>query len=368
MTSIRNFVILLRCGMGLKTKEGQRPMPDVDGEQEWQQMMRIAKKQAVQGVVERGIRLMPEEQRPPRKINMVAMMLSDKIAMLNRRVDTACVKVAAMMEEAGLPCCILKGQGIALTYPDPTARVPGDIDVWVMAPPKQVIAFARKAQPDAFACYHHVEYVKCDGIEVELHYRPAFLNNLIYNRRLQQWFLSEAAAQRERRVELLNGAGVVSVPTNAFNRIFLMVHIMNHVIHDGMGMRQMMDYYFLLRQGFTEEERLHDVQLLRQFGLYDITAAVMFVMRQLFAMPKRLLLVPPDERRGRFLMNEILYGGNFGQYNPQSIQANTPWRKNMLRLKRDWRLLKIFPSECLWEPIFRWWHFFWRQLHRRINS
>jgi hypothetical protein len=185
--------------------------------------------------------------------------------------------------------------------------MPGDIDVWVMAPPKQVIAFARKARPDAFACYHHVEYVSCDGTEVELHYRPAFLNNLIHNRRLQQWFLSEAAAQREHRVELPNGTGTVSVPTNAFNRIFLMTHIMNHVIHDGIGMRQMMDYYYLLRQGFTEEERQHDVQLLQQFGLYDITAAVMFVLRQLFAMPKQYLLVPPDERRGTFLMDEIQY-------------------------------------------------------------
>ena len=353
----------MRCGMGLKAKDGQQPMPNIEGEQEWQLIMRTAKKQTVQGIVERGIRTMPEEQRPPRKINIATVMLSEKIAELNRKVDTTCVKVATILNEAGMPCCILKGQGNALIYPDPTARVPGDIDVWVMVSPKQVISFARKARPDAFACYHHVDYVKCDGIEVELHYRPAFLNNPIHNSRLQQWFLSEAAAQLEHRVELLNGAGTVSVPNNAFNRIFLMTHIMNHVIHDGMGMRQMMDYYFLLRQGFTEEERQHDVQLLRQFGLYDITAAVMFVMRQLFAMPKRLLLVPPDERRGMFLMNEILYGGNFGQYDPQSIQANTPWRKNMLRLKRDWRLLTIFPSECLWEPIFRWWHFFWRQLH-----
>ena len=368
MTPIRKFVILMRRGMGLKTKDGQQPMPDIDGEQEWQLMMRLAQKQAVQGIVERGIQMMSEEQRPPREIYMKALMMGEKIATLNKKVDAACVKVAAMMDEAGMPCCILKGQGTALTYPDPTARVPGDIDVWVMAPPKQVIGFARKALPDAFACYHHVEYVNCDDIEVELHYRPAFLNNLIHNRRLQQWFLSEAAAQQEHRVELQNRVGTVSVPTNAFNRIFMMVHIMNHVIHEGIGMRQMMDYYFLLRQGFTEEEKERDVQLLKEFGLYDITTAVMFVMRQLFAMPKRYLLVPPDERRGIFLMNEILYGGNFGQFDPLSIQARTPWRKNMLRLKRDWRLLTIFPSECLWEPIFRWWHFFWRQLHRRINS
>lgn len=363
MTPIRKFVLLMRRGMGLKTKDGQQPMPDIDGEQEWQLMMRFAQKQAVQGVIERGIRLMREEQRPPRGIYMGALMVGEKIALINRKVDAASVKVAAMLDEAGMPCCILKGQGVALTYPDPEARMPGDIDVWVMAPPKQVIAFARKARPDAFACYHHVEYVKCDGIEVELHYRPAFLNNPIHNSRLQRWFLSKAAAQREHCMELPNGAGMVSVPTNAFNRIFLMVHIMNHVIHEGIGMRQMMDYYFLLRQGFTEEELQQDVQLLKQFGLYDITAAVMFVLRQLFAMPKRLLLVDPDERRGTFLMNEILYGGNFGHYNPQSAQAHTPWKKNMQRLKRDWRLLTIFPSECLWEPIFRWWHFFWRQIH-----
>ena len=350
--------------MGLKSKDGQQALPDINGEQEWQLMMKMAKKQAVQGIIERGIRLMPEEQRPPRKIYVGALTVSEKIVTLNRKVDATCVKVAAMLDEAGLPCCLLKGQGVVLTYPDPTARMPGDIDVWVMAPPKQVIAFARKSLPNAFACYHHVEYVKCDGIEVELHYRPAFLNNLIHNRRLQRWFLNEAAAQLENRVELPNGAGTVSVPTNAFNRIFLMTHIMNHVIHEGIGMRQMMDYYFLLRQGFTEEEQQHDVQLLKQLGLYDITAAVMFVMRQLFAMPKILLLVPPDERRGIFLMNEILYGGNFGHYTTQSAQAQTPWKKNVLRLKRDWRLLTIFPSECLWEPIFRWWHFFWRLRHK----
>ena len=363
MTPIRKFVLLLHRGMGLKTKDGQQPMPDIDGEQEWQLMMQLAKKQAVQGVVERAIRMMKEGQRPPREIYMKAFWTSQKIAKVNQKVNAACVKVATMLYKAGMPCCLLKGQGTALTYPDPTARVPGDIDVWVMAPPKQVIAFAKKARPDAFACYHHVEYVKCDGIEVELHYRPAFLNNPIYNSRLQRWFLSEADAQMKHFVELPNGVGMVSVPTNAFNRIFMMSHIMNHVIHEGIGMRQMMDYYFLLRQGFTEEEQQRDVQLLRQLGLYHITAAVMYVLRQLFAMPKRLLLVPPDERRGMFLMKEILYGGNFGMFNPQSIMARTPWNKNLLRLKRDWRLLTIFPSECLWEPIFRWWHFFWRLLH-----
>ena len=108
----------MRRGMGLKAKDGQQPMPDIDGEQDWQQMMGFAKKQAVRGMIALGIRMMPEEQRPPRKIYMEALMLIEKIALINKKVDAACIKLATMMDEAGLPCCILKGQGIALTYSD----------------------------------------------------------------------------------------------------------------------------------------------------------------------------------------------------------------------------------------------------------
>ena len=364
MTPIKKFVLLMHCGMGLKALDGELPIPDINSEQEWQLMKSMAKKQTVQGILARAIRLMPETHRPPRKIYMGALVLGEKAAMLNAKVNAACVKVAAQLEAAGLPCCIMKGQGIAMAYPDPASRMPGDIDVWVMAPPRQVIAFARKSLPNAFACYHHVDYVPCDGIEVELHYRPTYLTNPIHNRRLQQWFLSQASAQLEHSVELPNGAGTVRVPTNAFNRIFMMAHIMNHVMFEGIGMRQLMDYYFLLQQGFSQEEQRHEVQLLRHFGLYHIAAAVMYVLQQLFDIPESSMLVPPDKRRGIFLLNEILQGGNFGQFAPESRRVKTPWDENMLRLKRDWRILKVFPSECLCEPLFRWRHFFWRCLHR----
>ena len=322
--------------------------------------MALGKEQAVMGILERGIRLMPPENQPPRQLFLRSAMLSQKIATLNRKVDEASLKVAAMLEQEGFRYCILKGQGNALAYTDPAARMPGDVDVWVAAAPEQVVAFARKARPDANACYHHVEYAKCDGVEVELHYRPAFLNNPLHNSRLQQWFLSEAATQCAHRAELLNDAGTINVPTDAFNRIFQMAHIMSHVIHEGVGIRQLMDYYFLLRKGFTPEEQQRDEQLLRRFGLYNVAAAVMYTLRQLFAMPESKMLVPPDRRRGLFLINEVLYGGNFGHYAPQSRRARTKFAKNILRLRRDLRLLTVFPSECLSEPLFRLWHLFWR--------
>lgn len=360
MLTSKKFVILLRRGMGLQDKDGSMSTPVVDDDTEWKYVMALGKEQTVMGILERGIRYVPEEQRPPKRLFLQSYMVSQKIGVLNSKLDDTSVKVAAIMEQAGFPYCILKGQGNALAYPDPSARMPGDIDVWIAAKPEQVISFARKELPNAKACYHHVEYVKCDGVEVELHYRPAFLNNLFYNNRLQRWFLSESAAQCSHRVELPNGAGTINVPTDAFNRIFQMAHIMNHVVHEGVGIRQLMDYYFLLMKGFSPEERQQDELLLRRFGLYDIAGAVMYTLRQLFTIPEEKMIVPPNRRRGRFLLKEVFEGGNFGRFNPQSRSARTQFAKNMLRLRRDWRLLTMFPSECLSEPLFRLWHFFWR--------
>lgn len=358
MTTGKKFVLLLRSGMGIPVQV----MPVIDGEKEWSLMMRMAKEQAVQGILERGIRKLPEEQRPPRRLFLNSYMLSEKIATLNKKLDEETVKLSDFLKEEGFSCCILKGQGNGQLYPDPTARVPGDIDVWVNAPAERVIAFAKKAKPDVKACYHHVDYVKRDGVEVELHYRPAFLNNPINNRRLQNWFASVAAFQCDHRVALASGLGEICVPTDSFNRIFQMAHMMNHIIHEGIGMRQLMDYYFLLKRGFTQEERLSDEQLLRRFGLFDFAAAVMYVLHWLFDLPEEQMIVEPDKKRGILVLKEVLHGGNFGHYDPQMLKTHTQMGHNWLRLKRDWKLLATFPSECLSEPLFRWWHYWWRFL------
>lgn len=357
MTTGKKFVLLLRCGMGIPLKE---EMPVIDSEEEWQMIMQLAKEQTVQGVLNRGIMSLPEELQPPRKIRLRSYMRGSKISDLNKQANDAAIHVVSLLREAGFTCCLLKGQGNALCYPEPSARVPGDIDVWVNGPIMEVARFARKTLPNAFACYHHIEYVKVDGVEVELHYRPSFLNNFVHNHRLQRWFSDEADRQCANRIDLSGGVGMVSIPTDAFNRIFQMAHMMNHIIHEGLGMRQLTDYYFLLMRGFTEEERRQDELLLRRFGLYNLTGAVMYVLKWLFALPEEKMIVKPDKRIGTVLLKDVLNGGNFGRYDKNAQKVHSQLDRNLMRLKRDWRLLKVFPSECLSEPLFRLYHFFWR--------
>lgn len=351
------FFELLRFSIGASDK--MRHLSD----EEWHTMYDMAQKQSLIGIVFAGISRLPVELLPPKMIKLSCFALAEKIAQRNAILDQIAVAVSTKFLNAGYDNCILKGQGNARMYPAPKTRTPGDIDIWLYGDIKIIIEFARRKFPKTKACYHHVDYGEYNGVEIEIHYRPAYINNLICNGRLQRWFRQNALEQMTHRIVLKSPSEEISVPTLAFNRIFQMAHISNHVIQEGIGLRQLLDYYYLLMQGLSEEEKMNDERLLRRFGLYHVAAAVMYVLHEVFGLKQEQMIVPMDERRGRFLLEEIMISGNFGKYDKRLEGKRSAFDKNMSRLKRDFRFLRYFPSECLWEPVFRIYHFFWRISH-----
>ena len=341
------------------------------GNEDWIWIYEMARQQSLLGILFDGIQSIPDLGMD-KKLLLRWYAASEQIRNANEKTNRVVVEVCESLRKQGFRTCVLKGQGNNLLYPNPYSRMSGDIDLWVMSGEREegrrkmdelagkVIGYAKRRNPEAKALYHHVDAGVFKGIEVEIHYRPSFMNNLVHNRRLQRWFEENAEEQFSHEVELPDGAGCICVPTNAFNRIYQMAHISNHIIHEGIGLRQLVDYYFVLKQGFTEEEKRRDAVLLRRFGLYDMACAVMYVLQETLHMEERLLLVPVDERRGRFLQKEIMLAGNFGQYDERVEHHVSQVGRNIQRLKRNLRLMWYFPSECLWEPVFRWYHFFWR--------
>jgi hypothetical protein len=209
-----------------------------------------------------------------------------------------------------------------------------------------------------------MDYGDYQGTEVEIHYRPSFMHAPWHNRRLQRYFEEEGPVQMSHQKEI--GGEMVGVPTNDFNRIYTLIHIARHLIQSGIGLRQLIDYYYILKQGISEEERKKDIELLNELGLNDVAGAVMYVMKQLFLMEDNLLIVAPDERRGRFLLREIMQGGNFGLFDKRvsHFGRTSVLGRNLERLRRDWRNMRLFPSESLWEPAFRIYHAVWRMKHK----
>jgi hypothetical protein len=355
MTSTaEKFFSLLRYSLG---EQQQQPVISDD---EWEDINVTAAEQSLTGVLCQGVMRLSAVTPLPDEVRLAWFLQTDQIAEANKRLNVACFKVAKRLRKDGYDCCILKGQGNALMYPNPFARIPGDIDIWTVGDIRSIIELGKKSNPEARPVYHHIDFAPIGDIPVEVHYRPGFMHNLIHNRRMQRWFGQQAAEQCAHQVELPEGAGSVPVPTDAFNRIFQMAHISKHILHEGIGLRQIVDYYFLLKKGFTQEERQRDERLLRRFGLYGVATAVMYVLQEALGAPKQLMLVPADERKGRFLLDEMLLAGNFGQFDKRLANSHSQLSRNVQRLRRDLRFLTYFPSECLWEPVFRWYHFFWR--------
>ena len=443
-----------------------KDIPSSLKEADWEELYAIAQKQCLAGVLFDGIKKLPVEHVGMKKEILLKWMAeSQMLEKANVRLNDAAIQVSEWFRKKGFRTSILKGQGNALMYPNPYSRTPGDIDIWVEGGDKRVISFVRSISPHEKACYHHIEFPSYKGVEVEVHYRPSFLLCFWHNRKLQKYYERVKDKQFSHRV-MLREQGEVAIPTVEFNLIFQLTHIYAHLMNEGIGLRQLLDYYyvicdfykvyqssskitpslFTLKEGSTSHpdpltlrgeggnrptrcseplrskdggpskvspdcagwDRLGMIgdttsdtasivtsatvarsssvanssfsassssssstaidrvqEELKELGLWKFAGGIMYIMQEVFGMPASRLIVPPNEKYGRFVLNEVLEAGNFGKHDARNRFGRSQLGHNLQRVYRDIRLVKYFPAEALCEPLFRVWHFFWRLKHRR---
>ena len=375
-------------------------------EADWRVLYAMARKQCLVGVLFDGIKRLPADVGMDKGLLFQWMAQNQTLRKANARLDKAAVEVADWFGRKGFRTCVLKGQGNALLYPSGMERTPGDIDLWVDGGDRKVVSFVRSLSPDEKVCYHHIGFPEYNGVEVEVHFRPSFLFCFRHNRRLQEYYERVMDEQFAHRVKL-GEQGEVAVPKAEFNLIFQLTHIFTHLMNEGIGLRQLLDYFFLLKNtdfigntdgdgfllntdytnkslgntngdGFllntdftADTDRIGgnadgvDRRLLqdelRRLGLWEFAGAVMYIMKEVFGLEDNRLIVPPDVKRGRLVLKEALEAGNFGQYDKRNWFGHSALGHNLQRLYRDMRLVRYFPEEALSEPFFRIWHFFWRK-------
>ena len=398
---------------------------------DWQELYSFASKQALLGLCFDGIERLgkeyPEElKRNPigRELLMTWMGKAQQIHRQNMKVNTVASKLFSMLREDGLRCCVLKGQGNALMYPNPYSRTPGDIDVWVNASREYLTEYAKRHfNLEDDIRFHHLE-TTMNGVPVELHFFPCIMNNPIYNARLQKWFKRNADLQCSNVVSLPDGIGEIAIPTTAFNVVYQLTHLYHHFFDEGIGMRQIIDYYYVVddfwkvKESFSQPSRpslpkegstafpkplspqgTEDVTALRcseplrskdggaskpspyfagwdrlgyacelkHLGLWKFARAVMYVLHEALGLSEEKMIAPMDEKRGKLLLAEILNGGNFGQHFTKygHFTQQGMAKKYFLKIWRNMHFVRYYPAEPLSEPIFRTWHFFWRMNNKK---
>ena len=305
----------------------------------------MAEKQSIAGICFNAVSQLPREQRPPVELYMNWLALTASIVQTNEMMDKRTAETLRYFRERGIPCQVLKGQGIAQLYGElGTMRQSGDIDVWVGGGRKRLYALSKKETGELKGLtYHHIHYPLFEDVEVEAHVWPSFLSSPLRNHRLHRFCKVYEPTE-----------GCADTPPLSFNRIFILLHGYQHFSGHGVGLRQLMDYYFVLKQSFTEGEREESMRWISKLGMKRYVAALMWLCWEVFGLEDKYLLCKPDKTDGRFMLDEVLQTGNMGHSDERTDRRmlQTAGGRFAFNLKRDIHLMRLCPHETLWEPWF----------------
>lgn len=366
------FFHLLRCGATASSPdESLFPLTA----EEWQEVWKTAQQQAVAGVVFSAVQKLPQELRPDRQ-RIFLPWLSETMDMLSAGdvMNKTCLHVQRKFTKAGFHACILKGQGVARLYPDALLRQAGDIDVWLwpddVTMGERCSLRARRARIYKYVCrycpqsrpvYHHVDFGVLKQASMEVHFTPTWMNSPRRNHWLQRWFEQQAVCQFQ------DVRGDFCAPTPAFNAVYLLLHIYRHLFSEGIGLRQLTDYFCLLHTWQpSSEERADIVEAFRHLGVQRFAGALMYVLGEVFGLARECMLEVPAEKEGRHLLCEVMLAGNFGHSDTRfTHHADGTLGAFLTRTRRNLKFLKYYPSEVLWSPLWKLWHFFWSLSYRK---
>ena len=333
---------------------------------DWYALFLFMQQQALLGVGFRGIERMKEAGVDiPRNVLLkwyaIVLQIEDRNKLLNER----CLELQHLFAIGGYRCCVLKGQGNALMYPQPLRRQCGDIDIWVEGKIKDVVKHLSTICEikESNIEYHHGEFhIWNNDVKVEVHWRPSWKSSPLYNARMQKWFKKQAGIQFS-NVEKNSG---LHVPTWNFNVVYQLQHMYMHFLQEGVGLRQVMDYYYLLMsiESNSLEPKKKELKItLQSLHLWHFAGAVMYVIKEIFDIPIDKMICDPHEKDGRFLLDEILRSGNFGQYDVRNktLMNQKGMMRKLHQVKRGMRYLRYYPEEVLCSP-FRIYHVIWRKL------
>lgn len=154
---------------------------------------------------------------------------------------------------------------------------------------------------------------------------------------------------------VIDGKLGIAYPTVRFNAVYALVHLYHHLIEEGIGIRHVIDYYYILTVLHSKDKE-DVVANLRWLGLMKLAGAMMWVLQDVCGMADEYLICTPNEKEGRFMLDEIMRGGNFGRYRSDNLRRNTA--------ARMFALLSHYRSEVLWVIPWKLWHKVWRILNK----
>lgn len=340
-------------------------------EADWKQIVRLADIQTVQSLLLDGM-----EQLPPAAIGL---SLNDKLTLfgktqrmeqINRLHRSVVVKIDKALKAEGIKAVFMKGQTVALRYPNALHRTPGDID-FVVAPEdfaRTMVVMEEIGKVDHGLVHEHHGMAWVNGVAVEPHYKVHNYQRPSIDRAMREMFAMVFPVRLARAD--IDGYDVPIFPPT-FESVFLISHMVNHVYEEGLGLRQVIDYAMFLHacadriDWMQHHEWLYRMRMERAWRIFTCICVTYLSM----PLPSQVEPFSHNERKwAAALMEDIMKVGNFGrgEYVFQHRGLSDAYRNYYWVAKRCCRLDFVCSSEARWWMVSKVKRFFWKWTHKSL--
>ena len=336
-------------------------MSEIPTVKQWNALASMCRKQAIAAFCFNGASIYKEYL--PQNLYLKWMSFAANTQRTNIIHNNNCAHLFEFLSGKGVRSFIMKGQGNALIYPDGQIRQPGDIDVFVEGGKKAVIALSKTIAPVSNINELELHLGLFTDCDVEIHYRPFILRDFRRNRILQAFFERHLAGCYSNVKGL--GGGVAAFATTEFNLVHQLVHISHHLFTEGVGLRQLMDYQYVLEKAKDENIDFSDVlATVKKLNLERFASALMWVLKEVFGASDEIFLWKPDCKDGKFLLKEVLRVGNFGLAEGKGsfILKGKIERFFAVHLK-TFRFYRFDHRAWFFSPLWRISHFFLKKFY-----
>lgn len=320
---------------------------------DWQEVHSFTIRQSLVGIIYKGMSTIPESKQPAKDLLLRWNYEVECIAGINKKMNAIAAQLTQFFENNQSKSVVLKGQANASLYPNPFFRQSGDIDIWVEGGQNKAISLLSKL--------HVIEQCKISshdilipkriyGIPVEIHFKPCSGNrNPFSNRRLQHFLDNELKKPFSK--EPVSATEFFCKPSIVFSLVMQLSHIQRHFLTSGIGLRQFVDYFYLLKSS-SKEDRDEVSRVVKKLNLEKIAAALMWVLNEHFLLNTSLLLCKPNPKYGKILLNDAMKMGDFALSSKKSVHHKiSGWLQKKLRLV--W-LLRFNFTEVFWQILLYW--------------
>ena len=303
---------------------------------EFEELMEMAGEQTVTGLVgdcliKNNIKLEREDA-----LGLYAKMKA--IEKANARVNENLVSFVKFMERKGIDYIIVKGQVAGSFYPNPNARMSGDVDLYFVGDNyqkiKSLVEQRLGKQLSKLSDGKHVEF-EVNGVIFELHDK---LSRLATRKHQAYWdqMIDNAILEGTDTV-IINGKEIKTL-SSTYNAMYIFVHLFYHMTASGVGLRQLCDWAMILAQSaFQDSSSTFQVKndnvnanpnkksslnredlggSLKELGYFKAYKAMGAFLVEYLGLPEEqfpFVLTEKDRKWVETIKKNILKRGNFGR-------------------------------------------------------